>query len=112
MSEITTHLIHCIEVALGCRDEGEQEELLVDMGCNMYLYDTEGVVSINDGKLIDYICENHIPLEGGSFLQAICNDIEWGTIELFLKTQVEDWFDRKLERQGEDEDFPDNRKTR
>jgi len=112
MSQITDHLINCIEIDLGVRDEGEQEELLVEMGINMYLYDEEGLVSINDGKLISYVTENHINLPGGSLLEAICNDIQWGLIEQYLKLQVEDWFSRKRMRENEDENLPEPKKSK
>ena len=114
MLNITAYVITQIEVDLAVRDDEEQREYFDDMGVNLSLYEEEGIVSINDSTLTDFVSSRYFPIcdPKTTFLNDLCNDLEWAYIERVVKEQVEELMSRKREREGEDEDFPDPKKSK
>ena len=108
MSDLTAYVIEMLGAELGVRDWAEQEELFRDLGVQIDMWNTEGICEIDIGTLVNFVCETLIPVDGGSLLQAITNDIEWSEVEAFVKQEVVDWFDSK----PTDTEFDHQRKKR
>ena len=92
MTELTAFVIETLGYELCVRDWQEQRQFFRDIGVLVYKWETEGICDIDAGTLINFVCEHLIPIEGGSLLKAICNDIEWGEVEAFIKQEVDSWW--------------------
>jgi hypothetical protein len=108
MSDLTAYVIEMLGAELCVRDWQEQEQLFRDLGVQIHKWNTDGVCDIDADKLINWVCEYLVPVEGGGFLRAVCNDIEWHEVEAFVKAEVDDWWSSR----PEPEDEPTNKKRR